>query len=58
MRTLLVALILVIAWAGKDYYKLLGVPKNADEKKIRKAFKKASLKYHPDKNRDNKEEAE
>ena len=32
----------------KDYYKLLGVDPNADEYTIKKAYKKASLKYHPD----------
>ena len=33
--------------AGEDYYKLLGVPRNADEKAIKKAFKKMSLKIPP-----------
>ncbi|QPG74015.1 hypothetical protein FOA43_001332 [Brettanomyces nanus] len=33
-----------------DYYKILGVPKNADEKQIKDAYRSLSKKYHPDKN--------
>ena len=32
-----------------DYYTALGVPKNANEAAIKKAYKKLALKYHPDK---------
>lgn len=38
-----------------DYYQTLGVPKDADEKAIKKAYRKLARKYHPDVNPDNPE---
>lgn len=38
----------------KNYYDILGVKKDASEQDIKSAFRKLSLKYHPDRNQDDK----
>lgn len=42
----------------RDYYDVLGVSKSADETTIKKAYRKTAMKYHPDRNPDNKEAEE
>ncbi|WP_295164714.1 molecular chaperone DnaJ [uncultured Buchnera sp.] len=40
--------------AKKDYYQILGIPKSAEEREIKKAYKRLAMKYHPDRNQGDK----
>jgi molecular chaperone DnaJ len=42
----------------RDYYQVLGVPRNATEDAVTKAYRRQAMKYHPDRNPDDKEAEE
>ena len=42
----------------RDYYEVLGVDKSVSEKDLKKAYRRVAMKYHPDRNPDNKDAEE
>jgi DnaJ-related protein SCJ1 len=52
---LAIACLPLLVLCAEDYYKLLGVNKDFSERQLKKAYRKLSKQYHPDKNPDSKE---
>lgn len=55
---LISSFLLLHATEQKDYYEVLGVAKDASEADIKRAYKKLALKWHPDKNPEDKDLAQ
>jgi len=51
-------LAVIYVMAKEDFYKLLGVEKNASEAEIKKSYRRMAMKFHPDRNKDDPEVAE
>jgi molecular chaperone DnaJ len=51
-------LAVIYVMAKEDYYKLLGVERNASDAEIKKSYRSMAMKFHPDRNKDNPETAE
>lgn len=52
LRTFLQLCAILSIASAKDFYQILGVKRNASTKEIKKAYRQQSLKYHPDKNKE------
>ncbi|KAI9685914.1 MAG: DnaJ- protein scj1 [Bathelium mastoideum] len=50
LQLLLVFLLPLLSFAAEDYYKILGVDRDADDRELKRAYRRLSKKYHPDKN--------
>jgi DnaJ-class molecular chaperone len=52
IKTLSIVMLLLLGLvACEDYYKTLGINRDASEQQVKKAFKKMAIKFHPDKNK-------
>ena len=54
---LLVILLCTSVSAGRDFYKVLGVPRNANDGQLSKAYRKLAKKWHPDRETDETKKA-
>jgi preprotein translocase subunit Sec63 len=57
LTILMSAMLQSVVYAEEDYYKVMGLKRDATEAEIKKKFKKLAIKNHPDKNKDDPDRA-
>lgn len=50
--SLLILVLVSLVSAGRDFYKISGVPRGAAADQIKSAYRKLAMKYHPDRNKE------
>jgi len=58
LALILLSCFLAVQSAGRDFYKILGIKRDATEREVKKAYRKLAKKWHPDMNKDNPKAAE
>ena len=58
LASLILCVMIPLVLSGRDFYNILGVPRDANNQQIRKAYRKLAKEHHPDRNKGNEEAQE